>query len=840
MKTSSVFGGLLLFGTTLHSLQAAPSQAETWAKVQPILVKYCYECHDDISEEGGLNLETLKPDFMNSQKAGHWIEVMDNLNASEMPPSDEPQPTLEERALVAGWIADELEHVRLQANATGGRNLLRRLTRKEYENTVRDLLGVTFEPKKRPTDLLPPDGSIEGFYKVSKGLLLDPSLLDQYFDMAKMIADLAIQPGDPPVPTVRQRLEYEEYDTGNKGFSEGMDRSKSLSPDGSGIITWQKGFRTFSQLKHPYNEEMVPVSGKYAIRFRAGADPGESGEPVLFEMNRKGEGTLFYGEIDATIENPKVYEVITELDASGGGELGLGMVEPTETGTTSHYYLDLDKQAGQLTQEGKHREGGHLKARIRSEGLLGMGRPRPEARVIGDVPRVYLDYVEIEGPLYEQWPPKSMEVLFPNGLTNVSPDTLRDLINRLLPRAYRRPVRPEEIERIYQVAMREWQAADDYLAGVRAVIVATLCSPSFLYLHEPSEGDPRPLTDYELASRLSYFLWSTMPDDRLLQLAAKNQLRPNLDAEISRMLQDPRAEALVDGFAAQWLRAKEFDRFTPDKGIYRRYYAKEFKGINDDLNREPLEFFRYIMRHDGDLRDFLDADWTMANERLAAWYGLPEGTVEGEEFVRVNLPENSPRGGLVGMGAVHKWGSDGNRTKPVDRGKYVLEVLFNDPPDPPPPNVGEVEPNVGGKRLTVRERLEAHREIPSCANCHSRLDPYGLALENFNVVSEWRDYQDGENQHWGESEDTRIDASGILPSGETFADLLEYKRQLRAMEERFLRGFSEKLFTYALGRIPEPVDRGLVDEMSHAIKENNGSLNAAIRTIVLSDSFQTK
>jgi hypothetical protein len=192
------------------------------------------------------------------------------------------------------------------------------------------------------------------------------------------------------------------------------------------------------------------------------------------------------------------------------------------------------------------------------------------------------------------------------------------------------------------------------------------------------------------------------------------------------------------------------------------------------------------------------------------------------------------------MGAIHKWGSDGSRTKPVDRGKYVLEVLFNDPPNPPPPNVGEVEPNVEGQQMTVRQRLEAHRQIESCANCHSRLDPYGLAMENFNVIGLWRDYQDGENRYWGKSEATRISTHGTLPNGTEFADFREYKAALRAMENRFLRGFSERLFTYAFSRAPEPVDRSVIDDMVAALENSGGKFDSAVRAIVFSDAFQTK
>ncbi len=842
----------LSFLLLLGSLAAPAARAElahpdAWPKVEAVLVKYCYGCHDSDSEKGDFNLETLAADFGDPQVAGHWIEVMDDLNASEMPPEDKAQPQLKDRVMVAEWIAEELRYARLQANSTGGKSLLRRLTRTEYENTVRDLLGVVFEPKMNPLTLLPPDGAMDGFDKVSLGLVLDPSLMDTYFEVAQIVAARAVQLGDPPVPTIRSRLEYEEYETGilPGSIHKELSRSKSLSSDGTGVITWYDGFRTFGQLKHPFSDTLVPVSGRYAIRFRAGTDPGESEKPVLIKLDRSGTGTIFYGEIEGTLENPSEHEVIMELDATGGGEMGFNLVERPR-GAGNRYERNLSAESDEAASSGDLKRAGFLKARMNVEGLYGMSRPDAAMLDVSAHPRFYLDYLEIEGPLYEQWPPKSVEVVLPRGLepSLETPEYLREVITKLLPRAFRRPVSDLEVQRVFDVAQAEWKAADSFVAGLKAAIVTTLCSPSFLYLLEPegegSASEGRPLNEFELATRLSYFLWSTMPDESLISLAKAGELRESLDAEIARLLADDNAEALVDGFARQWLKADEFNRFEPDRNSYKRFHENEFTGINEDLNEEPIAFFREIVRKGGDLRDFLSADWTMANERLAKWYDLPDGIADGEAFVRVALPADNPRGGLLGMGAIHKWGSDGSRTKPVDRGKYVLDVLFNDPPNPPPPNVGEVEPNVDGEKLTVRQRLEAHREIESCANCHSRLDPYGLAMENFNVAGLWRDYQDGENRYWGENEETRIQVADTLPNGRKFGDFQEYKASLRAMEDRFFQGFSEKLFTYAFSRIPEPVDRGLIDEMVAALQTSDGKFETAVRSIILSPAFQSK
>jgi hypothetical protein len=329
-----------------------------------------------------------------------------------------------------------------------------------------------------------------------------------------------------------------------------------------------------------------------------------------------------------------------------------------------------------------------------------------------------------------------------------------------------------------------------------------------------------------------------MPDDELLRLARAGSLRDPAvrGAQLRRMLADPKADALLQDFATQWLRVREFDRFTPDQELYPLYFTPENAQLGDNMKAQPLAFVREILQKNLPAKVLLDSDWTMLNERLARFCGI--AGVRGEHFRRVDLPGDSQRGGLLGMAGVHKWGSDGNRTKPVERAKYVLDVFFNERPDPPPANVGEVEPNVTGAFLTVRQRLDLHRRIASCAACHRKLDPYGLALENFNAIGQWRERQDGEQRNWGEA--PRIDASGEFPNGRTFADLAEFKRALKEQEDRFLKGLAEKLFAYALGRSVEPADRPTIEALVAASKRNGATLPSLIEAVVASEAFRTK
>ena len=302
------------------------------------------------------------------------------------------------------------------------------------------------------------------------------------------------------------------------------------------------------------------------------------------------------------------------------------------------------------------------------------------------------------------------------------------------------------------------------------------------------------------------------------------------------MIDDSKSQALVDGFAAQWLRTGEFLDFQPDQKIYRDFYRDYDPDIREHMTGEPLAFFEEILRNDLSVLNFLDSNFIVVNEPLAAFYGLEK--VKGDNFRRVALPPGSHRGGLLGQAGIHLRGSDGIRTKPVNRGVYLREVLFNDPPDPPPPNAGEVEPNIEGERLTVRDRLIQHQQIEACASCHRGIDGYGLALENFDVTGAWRDRQNGEEFRGDNT--PQIDASGILPNGKTFADFEEFKAALLEQDDRFRRALAEKLFLYALGRPVEPKDRGTVDSIVKEMHSAGDTLRGAIQALAKTKTFQTK
>ncbi len=814
------------------------------ADIQPFLEKHCVKCHGPDRQRGNLRLDTLTSDFSQSRTAAAWIEVRDNLNLGEMPPDDEPQPKADEVIAVSRWIAENLRAMHASANSTGGRRLLRRLSRTEYANTVRDLLAVTFVEGARPEDVLPPDGKLEGFNKVSKALLLDPSLLEDYFETAKLVAGRAVRTRPDPVPRMTTRFHYKDlrhrperyYQRAENGFF--LYRS-SLKDDGGLVLP-------FSQVVG----KNLPVAGRYNVRLKAGASGGEANQPVYVDVMRGAKRKRLH--LTAPVDAPEVYEWTESFDPLVSASFQVSFVRGEEHFRAQEARRLIGDRAAEHFRAGRTGEATRLRGIGMAEGsLLAAGIPgaaaKPHMVDRSKLPRAFLEWIEIEGPIQEPFPPASTQLLFHEGWDDPDKHTIgyaEAILARLLPRAFRRPVTPDEVAGYREIVVAELAVGERFEAALKAGLVAILCSPEFLFLLEPEEirnskSEIRKLSEFELATRLSYFLWSSMPDDELLALAGRGELTRNLDAQVTRMLANSKSEALVSDFARQWLKVDEFSRFRPDEGIYRQsFHAPAFGGIISAIEEEAYAFFREILCSDESVLNFLDSDWTMANGQLAKYYGIPG--VQGEAFRRVSLPADSPRGGLMGMAGVHLWGADGARTKPVERGKYLLSVLFNDPPDPPPPNAGEVEPNVRGERLTVRERLLQHQQIEACAGCHRTIDPYGLALENFNAVGLWRDFQDGEDNQLWHRNPPPIVTQGRLPNGTEFSTFAEFKAAVTAQGERFERGLAEKMLTYALGRMLEPTDDATIQELVGQMGDNGRTLSSLIRGIVRSEAFQTK
>jgi len=847
-------------------------------QVQPFFQLHCIKCHGPEKAEAKLRLDTLGVEFINRPAADHWVEILDRMNLGEMPPEGEPRPAAAQLTAVTDWITSELQQARKQAQSTGGRVLLRRLSRTEYANTIRDLLQVEFAEGNGLREMLPPDGSIGGFDKVSKALLLDPSLMEAYLTAAKQIAEKAIITRPPLIPQRTMRFEFKE--TANSAMSY-LLTNREAELQGSLMVLREGGARTYGKLRHPSDNKEIPITGRYRVRVQAAADIGKRGDPLYMDIVYGAEGRQARFRVDAPREAPKVYEFEKTFDATLPGEFQVNLVNGTRFREGNAEWYELSGKLTKLAEEGQSVVATRMKARMRAEGAYDSsvrGSYVPQALHLDILPALFVGWIEVIGPLQEEFPPKSLEQIFGRRDVSIPPaesDTsdpavvsqtialARDAFSRLLPRAFRRPVVLREIDALVSVVREELQNRVSPEEALRTGLVAMLCTPDFLLLFEGTEPagaiankqpatttasqTERKLTDYELAVRLSYFLWSSLPDDELLLLAKSGTLQQPtvLSAQVQRMLADPKSEGLVQGFARQWLKVAEMTRFKPDEQIYPRFYATEMVGIDKDVETEPLAFFREILNRREPVNQFLNSDWLMLNERLAKLYGI-EG-VTGLELRRVALdrksgtPEQEVRGGLLGMAGVHLWGADGNRTKPVERGKYILDVLFNDPPSPPPPNAGEVEPNLRGAVLTVRERLQKHREQATCNSCHRRIDPFGLAMENFNAIGQWREKLDGERPlaQLGENRPV-IDPSGTLPNGRAFKTFGEFRTAVTEQRERFIRSLAEKLFVYALGRTIEPPDRTAIDAIVAEAKGDEATLPALISGVVRTRQFLSK
>ncbi len=826
-------------------LLAGASAGSAWAdvfdtEIAPALKVHCLKCHGPETAEGQLRVDRLSADFSDRDNGLQWIEIRNAINLGEMPPPDEDRLPVAFIEKTSRWVSRELRAAERARSGSGGRVLLRRMNRHEYTNTIADLLSMKFPTGESPLDVLPPDGTAEGFDKVSSALLVDPSLMTQYYRVARRIADRAIVDGPPEFPTETMRLEFEEIaDSGAIGY---LVTRLGMTPVPGGLQLIEGGTRSFGMLRYPGRRDnnVAPVNGFYRFTIRAGARRGANGEVPRIRLSHghPDDGMRSVMEVDVTApwDRPAEYSVTIPRDTLGN-ELSVRMLNEVSLYMGQRPGEDFMRRNSELGKQGNFTETLRLAGRKVAEGWGGeRSTPDPEKLDVTQFPRVFLDYLEVEGPLYDGWPPASHRTLLFAG--DQGTDDLpyaRQIFARFLPRAWRRPIDDQELEPILQVVQTELDNGQSFHEAIRVGLAAALTSPKFLYLAEYSAGpDSGQLNDFEIAARLSYMLWSSMPDEALFRAAAAGELRDpkHRVAQVDRMLDDPKADRFVTDFGRQWLRVDTFLTFEPDRNLYRDYDDR----LAAAVVREPLEFFRAILRNDLSVLNFIDSEFLVINDRLARHYGI-DG-VEGDAFRRVALPANSPRGGLLAMAGVHQAGSDGIRTKPVSRAVYVREVLFNQPPDPPPPNAGEVEPNIRGERLTVRERLLQHQEIEACAACHRSLDPYGLALENFNVIGAWREQQDGEN--FRGSQRPPIVAGGKLPNGREFGSFKEFREQLLEQQDRFRKCLAEKLLLYALGRPIEPTDDPTINRAVAEMKAGSDSFRSLIQSLVTSKVFISK
>lgn len=797
MRRSTVI--LVFFAATAITVnsRSAEDPPNFTADGRAFLEKHCLKCHGGADPKGELSLDGFRDTTSVVRQRKVWNNVLKVIRTGYMPPEDRPRPNAKEIEAFTNHVSAVFDYADRHAKPDPGRVTMRRLNRTEYKNTVRDLLGADFNP----TEGFPADDVGHGFDNIGDVLTLSPLLMERYLDAAETIAKRVIVV-NPPKPSVRY-LAGRFLQPNNAQTSQG--RFRKLDPLADEAVHSGPFSAPGNYLKFSADADLIYRATLYA-------EPrGKLPVKVALFINGKNIKPSSEAEIAALMgtDSPrwKSIKILKTFEITA-----------------------RDAKQPQTIEVPINRIGG-----INSAGIAVVRPPK------GDSPPVlHIQHLWSEGPLETR--PESQLMILACSPGKPQAEQTREVLTRLLLRAYRRPPTADEVARLTKLVEAVQAGGAKWEAAIQHAIQVLLCSPKFLFRVElddrPSSPETRPLDEYQLASRLSYFLWSTMPDDELFELAGRGQLTANLDAQVRRMLADPKAIELVNNFAMQWLQVQRLERFSPD--------AKLFPTFNDRLREAMLTetrmFFESVMRDDRSILELLDADYTFLNEPLAKHYGIadtngnligekPQGPrgqrIRGAAFQRVSLQGQS-RGGLLTQASVLTVTSNPTRTSPVKRGRWVLEQILGEPPPPPPPDVPELAEDpevVTGSSL--RQRMEVHRKNPSCANCHAKMDPIGFALENYDAVGAFR-LKDGEFD---------IDPSGEFADGTKFAGPEDLKSIIKGKPKMFARCLTEKMLTYALGRGVEYYDRPTIERIVAALAANDYKFSVLVTGIVKSDPF---
>jgi hypothetical protein len=742
------------------------------------LNQYCVSCHNEKTQTAGFAIDRLNVARV-QQHPEAWEKVVRKLRTGTMPPAGSPRPSLEVYDSTASWLESELDRT---AQTNPGRPALRRLNRAEYGNAIRDLLDLHVDVET----LLLPDDAAFGFDNIGDLLDVSPSLLERYLTAADRVSALAV--GDPATPA------------GSQTYNARGDQSQDIEREGMPL-------GTVGGLSANYN---FPLGGEYEFRVglvRTNLDGIRGLEhPHQLEIAVDGE-RLLLETVGGEIENGRIGTIAEKSDAT---DARLRVRAPIKAGpheVTATFVRKIGEGTNRL-------------------------RPfdRSNADTYDSTGRPHVETLTILGPFLSTGPgdTPSRQRIFtcvPENARQEEP-CARRILSTLAQRAYRRPVTTADLDLLLPF-YREGRQKGTFETGIQLALRRLLASPTFVFRAEndPQNREGR-ISDLELATRLSFFLWSSIPDDTLIDLAARGRLRDPkvLEEQTRRMIADSRSDAMAENFAGQWLHLRNLEGINPN--------TDEFPDFDNDLRlafvREAELFFESVMREDRSAMDLLMADYTFVNERLARHYGIPR--VYGSRFRRVTLgPEFDMRRGLLGKAGVLMSTSRADRTSPVLRGKWILENLIGTAPPAPPANVPPLDNKPGVVTRTIRERMAAHR-APGCVNCHQLIDPLGFALEGFDAIGGWRTHEAG----------APVDASSRLADGRAVNGVGELRTALIARPEAFVQTLTEKLMTYALGRGLQHYDMPVVRAIVRDAKARDNSFNAVILGIVKSAPFQMR
>jgi len=841
---------------------------------------HCLECHDSESKKGGLDLSQLRFDPASATNFSRWVLIYDRVSKGEMPPKKKPRPALTELEAFTNALSTALVSVERARMAKEGRATRRRLNRYEYENALRDLLHA---PWLQVRDSLPEDGEAERFNKVGDALDVSHVQMSRYLRAADYALREAMAPQAerPPQKVHRYYARDQHSYTGPMKFSvfnTAPERATFpvLGFDGQPDVRTEKAPLTvgdsnpelrelegvgvvasaYEPIEPKFDQFRSPFPGHYKLRFKAysvwvGPETNKWFIPDLDVISRGHRDE----PVTITAETPP--QLLRKLgDFDVAPDPGL-------------HELDSWLLAGEMIRP--------------DAGRLFRSRPGPArwqnplAETNGQ-PGVVFRWLEVEGPIYEEWPPAGHKLMFADlpivdrkladsgtnsastnkagrrrfkrapGVEVVSKQPMADaerLLRNFVRQAYRFPVRDAEAMRFLPVVRNALKLGNSFTDAMLAAYTAVLCSPEFLYLDEK----PGRLDDYELASRLAFFLWNSPPDDDLRRCAEKQQLRQPavLRAQTDRMLNDAKSRRFVDAFLDYWLDLRRMTATAPDANLYSDYYLDDL--LTESALEETRLFFAELLRNDLPARNIVDSDFAMLNERLAAHYGLP--AVQGVALRRTPLPQDSVRGGLMTQAAVLKVTANGTTTSPVLRGAWIMERILGQKPPPPPPSVPAIEPDIRGA-VTIRQQLDKHRSLETCSACHAKIDPAGFALENFDVMGGWRERYRSESggelaigiaksgQKLAFHYALPVDASGVLPDGRQFHDIHELKQLLLADERQLARNLARQLAIYATGAPIHFSDRERIEQILDRAASSHYGVRSLIHELVQSELFLNK
>ncbi len=784
---------------------------------EAFLQKHCVRCHNAEQTEGELNIEKLSRDFQSGSDTHHWVEIVERINAGEMPPKDEAKPTQDELATFITDLDSLIKEGKANRMAARPPVTHYRLSRKEYQNTVYDLLGVRYDPSK-PGELNA-DPLWHGFERIGSELSLSPSHVDRYYRAAELVLNRAY----PPVPREARKVRKTAADlrySGGKSQQALLDRFGIKRPLRYLLFPG----RVESALSPQWFGKTGPEhSGLYRVRIQASGITPVGGQPAHLSIGKAtGEETnegLIEFDITAHEDHPEVYEFEVLLEMPTTLHFNVVSTDTIDRRKGAHYRNALSS-------------GLYLFTHSSETVLLNPTAPQMfDDHGNGLFPTVLIDWVEWEGPLESEservlrtdfWPPQE-----------ATQEVVADHLRRFAERAWRRPVKLEELDRFLQMHQSEIAAGESASEAYRVAMQAVLTSRNFLYLVEGDVVPREQLTEWEFASRLSYFLWSSMPDAPLFDAARNEKLKGDeLIKEVDRLMASPKIENFIEDFARQWLQLHRLGMFPPDKKLYPQYDA----WLETSMRGEVIEYFREMFKQNQPIDGFIESDWTMANPRLCAFYGLPAPKTGG--FQRVSLKPEDQRGGLLAMGAVLGLTSDGTRHRPVHRGVWISESIFGKTPPPPPANVSAIEPNPPeSPKATIRQKLEAHRQDANCAACHRNIDPLGLAWDQYDAIGQWRTREKVER---GLGDDPLINPAGEMPDGRPFSDARQFKQRLLENRSQFVRAFIEHLSTYALRRVLTIDDRDEIRAIESEVMKHNCGVKDIVRAVALSDLIRKR